>query len=231
MDVNNISPKVYLDGCYKGQEKEYLHSSEQLLDHRRPSFDKIFKHSECSVVSYQRDERVGQTISIELSRNNEQIENQNYFLIECEIEYEDVTHTIDSYENDDAFLESIGVRTEHPARHDKRSHKRCSDIQACFEESTEEKIEGLGELPFPMPSKNEVTWLNEEIEEVNIGSQETPCHVKMGKLFEEPLQQELIQYFHDYFELFMWSYKDMPGLDDDFVVHNHVVEKGAIPVK
>jgi len=41
--------------------------------------------------------------------------------------------------------------------------------------------------------KNEVTWLNEEIEEINIGSQETPRLLKMGKLLEEPLQQELIQ--------------------------------------
>jgi len=95
----------------------------------------------------------------------------------------------------------------------------------------EDKIEGLGELPFPMPLEIEVTWLNEEIEEVNIGSQETPHLLKMGKLLEEPLQQELIQSFHDYFELCAWSYKDMPGLDEDFIVHNLIIEKGAIPMK
>ena len=53
----------------------------------------------------------------------------------------------------------------------------------------------------------------------------------MGKLLEAPLQNELVQSFHDYFELFTWSYKDMPGLDENFVVHNLVVEKGAIPIK
>jgi len=37
----------------------------------------------------------------------------------------------------------------------------------------EGKIEGLGELSLPLPSESEVTWLNEEIGEVNIGSQET----------------------------------------------------------
>jgi len=95
----------------------------------------------------------------------------------------------------------------------------------------EDKIEGLGELPLPMTSKNEVTWLNEEIEEVNIGSQETPRLLKMGKLLEETLQQELVQSFHDYSNLFAWSYIDMPGLDENFVVHNLIVEKGAIPVK
>jgi len=37
----------------------------------------------------------------------------------------------------------------------------------------EDKIEGLGELPFPMPLETELIWLNEEIEEVNISFQET----------------------------------------------------------
>jgi len=53
----------------------------------------------------------------------------------------------------------------------------------------------------------------------------------MSKLLEEPLQNELIQFFHDYSQLFAWSYKDMLGFDENFVVHNLVVEKGAVHVK
>ena len=53
----------------------------------------------------------------------------------------------------------------------------------------------------------------------------------MGKLLEAPLQNELVQSFHDYSELFVWSYKDMPGLDEDFIIHNLIVEKGVVPVK
>jgi len=64
--------------------------------------------------------------SIELAKNDEQTENQSCCVIKCEIDYEDVIHTIDSWENDDAFLESVGARTEYPTRHEKRSHKRCS---------------------------------------------------------------------------------------------------------
>jgi len=156
----------------------------------------------------QQDEHVSQIVSTELSESIKKIGNQNCCVIECEIEEEGAIHAIDSWKNDDAFLESIGARTEYPSRHEKRNHKRYSDIQACFEDSMEDKIEGLGEFPLPMPSENELTWLNEEIEEVNIGSQETPCLLKMGKLLEEPLQQELVQSFHDFSELFAWSYKD-----------------------
>jgi len=76
-----------------------------------------------------------------------------------------------------------------------------------------------------------MTWLNEEIEEVNIGSQEIPRLLKSSKLLEAPLQKELVQSFHDYSKLFAWSYKDMPRLDENFVVHNLVFEKGVILVK
>ena len=113
----------------------------------------------------------------------------------------------------------------------KRGLKHCLDTHAYFGEFMKNKIERLGELPFPTPSESEMNWFNEEIEEVNIGSQDILRFLKMGKLLEEPLQNELIQSFHDYSELFAWSYKDMLGLDKNFVVHNLVVEKGAILVK
>ena len=67
-------------------------------------------------------------------------------MIECEIEEEGAVHIIDSWESDDAFLEYVGARTEYSSRHEKRNHKRYSDIQAYFEESMEDKIEGLGEF-------------------------------------------------------------------------------------
>jgi len=57
------------------------------------------------------------------------------------------------FEHDDAFLEFMGARIEYPTRHEKRTHKHYLDIHACFDESMEDKIEGLGELPFSTPSK------------------------------------------------------------------------------
>ncbi|WP_332610251.1 hypothetical protein, partial [Escherichia coli] len=68
------------------------------------------------------------------------------------------------FDNDDAFLESMGGRTKYPTRHEKRTNKHYLDIHACFGESMEDKIKGLGELPFSTPSKSELTWLNEEVE-------------------------------------------------------------------
>jgi len=76
-----------------------------------------------------------------------------------------------------------------------------------------------------------MTLLNEEIEEINIGSYDTSKLLKIDKLLKEPLQNELIQSFYDYLELFAWSYKDMLGLDKNFMVYNLVVKEGAVPVK
>ena len=152
-------------------------------------------------------------------------------LSNAKIDDEDAIHAIDLFENDDAFLEVLGARTEYPVRHEKMAYTHYSDIHAYFGESKKNKIEGLGELPFSLPSETEMTWLNEEIEEVNIGSQKIPQLLKIGKLLEAPLQKELVQSFHNYFKLFTWSCKDMLGLDENFVVHNLVVEKGAILVK
>ena len=55
------------------------------------------------------------------------------------------------FENDDAFLESMGARTKYLAKYEKRIHKHYLYIHACFGESMEDKIEGLGELPFSTP--------------------------------------------------------------------------------
>jgi len=94
----------------------------------------------------------------------------NCYVIDYEIDEENAIHAIDVFQNDDAFLEDLGARIEYPIRHEKRIQMHCPDIHACFEESRDDKIEGLGKLPFPLPSETEVTWLNEEISKVNIGS-------------------------------------------------------------
>jgi len=128
MNVNNESPKINLIEHQKGQEKDLPHSYEQLLDRQRFSYEENSKHNECKIFSYQQDEYVSQIISVGVSESNWQTRNQNCCIIECEIEDEGVIHAIDLWENDDAFLESVGARTEYPMRHEKRSHKGCSDV-------------------------------------------------------------------------------------------------------
>jgi len=91
-------------------------------------------------------------------QNNELVsDDQSCCVIECEINNEDAICAIDLFENDDAFLEVLGARTEYPVRHDKRVYKHFLDIDAYFDGSMENKIEGLEELPFPLPSASKMT--------------------------------------------------------------------------
>ena len=55
--------------------------------------------------------------------------------------------------------------------------------------------------------------------------------VKIGANLELSVKQRLIQMLHDYMEIFAWSYKDMPGLDTDIVVHHFPTKEDCPPVK
>ena len=54
---------------------------------------------------------------------------------------------------------------------------------------------------------------------MNLGTEEDRKEVKIGANLELSVKQRLIQILHDYVEIFAWSYKDMPGLETDIVVH------------
>jgi len=106
------------------------------------------------IILYHGDGHDGQVSFPLLMKEDKRVRDyQNCFIIECEIDDEDMIHAIDLFENDDAFLESMGARTEYPVRHENRTHKHCLDVHACFGEFMEDKIEGLGEFPFPTPSE------------------------------------------------------------------------------
>lgn len=123
------------------------------------------------IIPYQGGDHVSQTKFSKIMQNNELVsDEQSCYVIDYKIDEEYAIHTLDLFENDDAFLEVLGAKTEYPIKHEKRAYTHYPDIHACFRESKEDRIEGLRELPFPLPSKIEMTWLNEEIKEVNISS-------------------------------------------------------------
>jgi len=80
------------------------------------------------IVPYYGDTHDGQVNFPSLTKEDEHVrDDQNSFVNECEIDDEDAIHAIGLFENDDAFLESMGARTEYLARHEKRNHKHCLD--------------------------------------------------------------------------------------------------------
>ena len=68
----------------------------------------------------------------------------------------------------------------------------------------------------------------EPVESVNLGTETDKKEVKIGANLELSVKQRLIQMLRDYIEIFAWSYKDMPGLDTDIVVHRCLPRKTAL---
>ncbi|RDY12551.1 hypothetical protein CR513_02632, partial [Mucuna pruriens] len=57
----------------------------------------------------------------------------------------------------------------------------------------------------------------EELESVNLGDEKEKKEVKMGKQMPLDLRIELIKLLKEYFDIFTWSYRDMPGLNREIV--------------
>ena len=57
----------------------------------------------------------------------------------------------------------------------------------------------------------------ENLETFNLGSEDCVREVKIGALLEESVKKGLIELLREYFDVFAWSYEDMPGLDTALV--------------
>jgi hypothetical protein len=59
----------------------------------------------------------------------------------------------------------------------------------------------------------------EEIEIVNLGTEEDMKEIKIGALLDATIKERVIELLREYADIFAWSYKDMPGLDTEVVEH------------
>ncbi|KAI5397492.1 hypothetical protein KIW84_063348 [Lathyrus oleraceus] len=71
----------------------------------------------------------------------------------------------------------------------------------------------------------------ENLETVNLGSEDCVRVVMIGALLEESVKKGLIELLQEYVDVFAWSYEDMPGLDTDIVQHFLPLKPECVPVK
>src|SRR3954463_9005478 len=71
----------------------------------------------------------------------------------------------------------------------------------------------------------------EAIETINLGTDEEPKNIKIGATLGKDVKAILIKLLHEYAKIFAWSYRDMPGLDTDIVVHRLPLKEGCAPVR
>ena len=100
------------------------------------------------------------------------------------------------------------------------------------EDKGEEDCEVPGELArLLQQEEREIQPHEEPIETINLGTEKDKKEVKIGADLEHSVKERLIQMLHDYVEVFAWSYKDMPRLDTDIVVHRLPTKEDCPPVK
>lgn len=71
----------------------------------------------------------------------------------------------------------------------------------------------------------------EQVDLVNLGTDEDKKEVKVGTILGAEIKQGLIKLLKEYVDVFAWSYQDMPGLDPDIVVHKLPLKPDCLPIK
>ena len=96
----------------------------------------------------------------------------------------------------------------------------------------EEDCEVPGELARLLQQEERAIQPHEELlDTIILGTEEDKKEIRVGANLESNVKERLIQLLHDYVEIFAWSYKDMPGLDIDIVVHRLPTREDCPPVK
>jgi len=70
----------------------------------------------------------------------------------------------------------------------------------------------------------------EELQVINLGTEEVKKEVKIGASLDPTVKKRIIELLKEYVDVFAWSYRDMPGLDTNIVVHRLPLKPECPPV-
>jgi hypothetical protein len=62
---------------------------------------------------------------------------------------------------------------------------------------------------------------------MNIGTQETPKILKIGAQCSEEEKKKFMDLFHEFIDVFSWSYEDLRGFDPSVIQHAILIKEGA----
>ncbi|KAA3458938.1 RNA-directed DNA polymerase (Reverse transcriptase), Ribonuclease H-like protein [Gossypium australe] len=133
-----------------------------------------------------------------------------------------------------------------------KSSPECSDVNDMNNPVTSPKIDFekavcLGECEADEDAKDYVSSPNllsmmeredkqilphqEFVETVNLGNEEKRQEVKIRTSISENTKHDLIALLQEYKNVFAWSYQDMPGLNEDVVVHRLPLKPECKPIQ
>ena len=71
----------------------------------------------------------------------------------------------------------------------------------------------------------------DELKELNLGTSEDPRPIYVSSLLTPKEEKEYFDLLLEYKDVFVWSYKEMLGLDPKVAVHILSIKKGVLPKK
>jgi len=79
----------------------------------------------------------------------------------------------------------------------------------------------------------EKTWklVNEELKVINLDTEQEKKELKIDTFITTEKKDDIISLFHEYVNVFAWTYADMLDLDIDIVVHRIPLVEGSKLVK
>ena len=70
----------------------------------------------------------------------------------------------------------------------------------------------------------------EEIEVINLGNNEEKKEVKIGTTLSAKIKKEIIDFLHEFIDVFAWSSQYMPGLNIEIVEHHLPLKSKCKPI-
>ena len=70
----------------------------------------------------------------------------------------------------------------------------------------------------------------DELQDLNLGSDEDPQMVKISVKVEGQFKQDLIGLLQEFKDIFAWHYTDMKGVDPRFCMHRINLKKDLVPI-
>ena len=101
-----------------------------------------------------------------------------------------------------------------------------------FEAEEESDVEVSDELSRLLEQDEKIIQpFEEQIELVNLGSEDDVKEVKIGFRLCPDVKKGLVDLLREYTDVFAWSYQYMPGLDSEIVEHRFPLKPECPPVK
>nr|GMC83251.1 uncharacterized protein LOC109150426 [Ipomoea batatas] len=95
----------------------------------------------------------------------------------------------------------------------------------------ETPIEGEDAEEAPHELEEGVRAAIDELKEVDLGTPENPRPIFISTLLSNEDEEIYVTLLKEYIDVFVWTYKEMPGLDPKVAVHRLAVKKTCRPVK